>query len=111
VGLKGRLPARVEILFYRIAQEGLTNIAKHSQASHVDMRLTYSFPQVIFFIRDNGIGFKPASAPFSQAGRGIGLIGMRERAAAVGGKIDIQSAPGKGAQLRVTVTIDSADRV
>ena len=111
VGIKGRLPARVEILFYRIAQEGLTNIAKHSQASHVSMRLTYSFPQVIFFIRDNGIGFKPAAAPFSQTGRGIGLIGMRERVAAVGGKIDIQSSPGKGAQIRVTVQVGSVDSI
>lgn len=105
MGIRERLPAPIEILVYRIAQEALTNIAKHSRASRVDIRLTYSYPQLVFFVNDNGVGFQPAEAPAGRIRRGIGILGMRERVAAAGGKIDIRSAPGAGAQIRVSVPV------
>jgi signal transduction histidine kinase len=105
VGFKRRLPPLIEIVLYRIFQEGLNNVAKHSQASLVNIRLTYSYPNVIFIMKDNGRGFKPPHPRFDRAKQGIGLIGMRERAASAGGEIDIRSAPGKGTQIRVTLPV------
>ena len=72
---------------YRILQESLTNIARHSRAKNVRVTLTASHPNLIFVITDDGIGFEPlnTSSPLEDKPKGIGLIGMRERVAAVGG--------------------------
>ena len=96
----------VEITIYRVMQEALNNIVKHSQAGRAAVRLTYSHPQVIMVIKDDGQGFEPEQA-LSQAGyrhKGIGLISMRERVASAGGTIDIRSSPGKGTIIRVTLS-------
>jgi len=88
-------PLAVEEAFWRIAQEALSNIARHSQATRVQVHLKYTQEQVALLIADNGRGFDPASGQQS----GIGLHSMRERMAAVGGTITIQSSPGAGACL------------
>ncbi len=101
--VKRRLDPRLEIVLYRIAQEALTNVAKHAQASQVNLQLINSHPHVILVVRDNGVGMSQATpAPGPRKG-GIGLIGMRERVAAVGGTIEIRSAAGKGAMVRAEV--------
>ena len=94
-----------EIALYRIVQEGLNNIAKHASASRVKVQLTYSHPLVILGIRDNGVGFvlEPDERVSENPVRGVGLLSMKERVAAVGGSIDIRSAPGKGTSIRVNV--------
>ena len=103
MGFGGRkLDAQIEIVLYRILQEALNNVAKHARASKVSVHLTYSHPRAIMLISDNGRGF--ALHGHDQGTRqGIGLVSMRERAAAVGGQIDIRSTPGKGTSIRVTL--------
>ena len=105
-GLKDRkLEPEVEISLYRILQEALNNVAKHSNASKVVVRLTYSHPQLIMVISDNGKGFDPRKEPMNAVlGKaGIGLTSMRERAAFTGGVIDIRSSRGKGTVVRAAL--------
>ena len=94
-----------EIALYRILQEALNNVSKHARAGKVSVQLTYSHPQIIMVIKDNGAGFKMQSEAVATDGKkgGIGLLSMRERVAAVGGTLDIRSAPGKGVHIRVNI--------
>lgn len=82
---------------FRIVQESLTNITKHSQASKVSVVLSEWDGSLMLTVRDNGKGFDPR-----QKTRSLGLIGIRERAALVGGKAEISSAPGKGTTVRAS---------
>jgi signal transduction histidine kinase len=101
VGFKKRLSAsEVELTLYRIFQESLNNIVKHAQANEVHVMLTYSYPQVIFMVKDNGMGFDP-----KRRSKGIGLIGMRERVASANGQIDVRSKTGKGTAIRVEIPV------
>ena len=86
------------LAFYRVAQEALGNIAKHTQASEVEITLT-SGENIELRIQDNGGGFDPNAVP---AGH-LGLIIMRERAEAVGAKLEINVLPGQGTDLRLSV--------
>jgi two-component system, NarL family, sensor histidine kinase DegS len=85
----------VQEAFYRLCQEGLTNISKHAGASRVDIHLQYEPGGIELHIRDDGRGFDPARTP---AGH-YGLSMMRERAAAVGAALSIISQPGHGAEI------------
>ncbi|MBI5524405.1 MAG: PAS domain S-box protein [Desulfarculus sp.] len=109
--IKKRLDPRLEIVLYRLLQEGLNNVAKHAQAKQVSVKLTYSHPRVIFIIQDDGLGFKQETAPgLAGLGRGgVGLIGMRERVASVGGFIEIRSLPGKGTLIRAELPVEQPD--
>jgi signal transduction histidine kinase len=91
---------------YRIAQEALTNIAKHAQARTVEVILERRADHVLLVIEDDGIGFDPATA----AGReqGLGLLGMQERAALVGATLEIESARGKGTTVLVRMAAATA---
>lgn len=102
-GLKNRLEMEIETVLYRICQEGLNNAVKHSRADQVHIRLTCSHPYLILTLEDNGIGFD-AQVPDSDSGRGdrgIGLLGMRERVAMVGGSFKLMSQLGQGTLIRV----------
>lgn len=103
VGLKHRLDTRIEIALYRIFQEGLNNIVKHAKAGHIEISLICSFPNVILILEDDGIGFnsQPTETVAEFQLKGIGLLSMRERMAAIGGTIKIDSAIGKGTRIRV----------
>ena len=103
---KHRLPNAVETALYRIAQEALNNVAKHSRATRVDVLLQRHASEVSLIIEDDGIGSDPAAPAPGNAG--LGLLGMRERAALVGGVVIIETAPGKG--LTVFVRIPTAQR-
>jgi signal transduction histidine kinase len=109
--VKRRLDPRLEIVLYRLLQEGLNNVAKHSRATRVTVQLTYSHPRVILMLKDDGVGFVAGAAPSLAAPLtgGIGLIGMRERVASVGGRLDIRSAPGKGAMIRADLPVEQAE--
>jgi PAS domain S-box-containing protein len=102
VGVKKRPDSEIEIVLYRFLQEALNNIAKHAKARHVNVLLTCSHPKLILTIKDDGVGFEPTQGmpPFGAKKRGIGLLGMRERVASVGGDIDIRSSRGKGTVIR-----------
>jgi len=89
---------------YRIAQEALHNIVKHARASQVNLSLACSDATVIMEVRDNGLGFD-ASGPFPGH---LGLRSMRERAERVGGKFEVESAPGNGTRIRVQVSESAA---
>lgn len=105
-GFKRRLPLDVEMTAYRIVQEGLTNAIKHAAATNVDILLTVNHPTLIVTIRDNGIGLGAAnlgSAVGSGSGsglQGIGLVGMQERAGAIGGSVEIKPRKERGTVLR-----------
>lgn len=101
---QGGLPTETETVLYRIAQEALNNVAKHAQARHVDIALEYDEGEVSLIIRDDGVGFH-LEATSAANHRGLGLAGMRERAALVGGSLEIESAPGAGATIFARVPI------
>ena len=84
---------------YRFAQEALSNVAQHADASSVAVRLAANGEGVSLSIRDDGRGFDPTA----EAVEGIGLKGMAERARLVGGKLDVESDPGRGTALTLQV--------
>lgn len=86
----------VEEALFRITQEALSNVARHSNATAVQIQLRYEEAGVTLVIADNGKGFDTAKAE----GRGVGLLSMRERIQALGGDIQIESASGKGTEIR-----------
>ena len=81
-GLERRLPREIELVFYRVGQESLSNIARHAQAQHVGVSLRRENGSLSLEVMDDGIGFDPAAAP-RRGPRGLGLLGMRERLAMI----------------------------
>jgi signal transduction histidine kinase len=98
-----RLPSRVETTLYRIAQEALTNVARHSRASRVDVILGRRPDAVSLVIEDDGVGFDPGAT----ADHGFGLLGMKERAALVGATLAIESAAGQGTTILVRMSTET----
>jgi two-component system, NarL family, sensor histidine kinase DevS len=96
----GRLPAEVETALYRIVQESLTNVVKHAQARHVSIALTKTEGAVNAVIEDDGQGFDPEASD-----GGIGLIGMRERLALLGGRLRVESSPETGTTIAAEVPL------
>jgi NarL family two-component system sensor histidine kinase LiaS len=91
------LPHAVEEALFRITQEALSNVARHSNASAVQIQLHCKQESVTLLIADNGQGFNVARAE----GRGVGLLSMRERIQVLGGDIQVESAAGKGTEIYV----------
>jgi signal transduction histidine kinase len=94
------LPATIEEILYRIAQEALNNALKHAEATTVTVRIRPEGDQVVLEVTDDGQGFDP-EAP--QHRGGMGLDSMRERTRQMGGVLEIVSAPGEGTTVRVAV--------
>lgn len=99
-----RLPPDVETALFRIAQEAMTNVVRHAAATRVDLLVEHLGDRVRLIIEDNGVGFDPGQLG---VGDHIGLIGMRERAEALGGSLTIETASGKG--TTIVVEVSSAD--
>jgi signal transduction histidine kinase len=97
--LDERLAPDIETSLYRIAQEALNNVAKHSQATEVDVMLDRRPDCVMLIIEDDGVGFDADSETGN--GQGFGLISMQERAALVGATLQIESAEGQGTTILV----------
>jgi two-component system sensor histidine kinase UhpB len=104
-----RLTTETETTIYRFAQEALNNIAKHSQADHVDVVLEHTSQYVSLIVEDNGIGFNPSE--MEPGAGGFGLIGMRERASLAGADFQIESAPGSGTTVILRVPVTSATTI
>lgn len=100
-----RLAADIETTLYRVTQEALTNVARHAQATHVSVVVESNAGNVIAVIEDNGRGFDLAEP---EAGR-MGIEGMRERVMLVGGTFDIESAPGAGTTVFVSIPVASSE--
>jgi two-component system, NarL family, sensor kinase len=101
------LPEHLETALYRIAQESLQNVMKHASAQNVEIRLKVSSGTVLLEVSDDGVGFDPASVPESESpgSGGYGLSGMLQRAELLGGRLEVDSAPGRGSTLRVRVPL------
>lgn len=98
-----RIPESLKIVIFRIVQEAFHNIAKYSRAERVNLLLRRREDRIELLIRDNGVGFDPASVTCRDGqARGLGLTGMRERAELSGGTFSIDSVLGEGASIRVT---------
>jgi two-component system, NarL family, sensor histidine kinase DevS len=98
---EARLPAPVETALYRIVQEALTNVIKHSRASRVSVLVTRKRDSVAAVIEDDGIGFMPENVRDG----GLGLVGMRERIALLDGRLTVESEPERGTSLVVEVPV------
>jgi len=100
---KLRLPPPVETAVFRIVQEALTNILKHAEATRVSVMLEYRYDELLVIVEDNGRGFKPDVPLTVKAPGGLGLVGIRERVALVGGKLKVESESGSGTTLAIRI--------
>jgi signal transduction histidine kinase len=92
------------ISLFRVVQEALLNVLKHSKATEVEVELDISGDDVLLAVRDNGIGINPADA---QRAKAHGLAGMRHRISVLGGKLYVERAPGGGTEIRASVPLAS----
>jgi PAS domain S-box-containing protein len=104
--MRERLPPQAEAMLFRVAQEALTNCAKHGNARTVEIAVAQRDDTVVMTVTDDGIGFDPLQLGTGQVG--LGLLTMRERAAMAGGELSIASAPGKGTRIRVAIPLPDA---
>ena len=95
----------IELCLYRVAQEALHNIVKHSKAGRAVVQLTHSGPVLRMEIRDDGNGFSPV-----EKSKGMGLVSMRERLCAFGGELEIESAPAGGTTLCAQVLLRGSEK-
>jgi two-component system NarL family response regulator len=115
-GRARRLPSTTENHLLRIAQEAVVNATKHARATRIDVELAFHDTEVRLGVRDNGRGFDVSSSAGalkerSPSGNGLGLVGMRERAAELHGDLLVQSAPGQGTLVRLTVPVGLTHRL
>ena len=104
--LDGLLSKEMEINLFRVVQESVNNIVKHSDATEAAVLIRVELPIIHVSIYDNGKGF-PEAADGSGASVGMGLKGLRERVRILGGKCAIDSAPGNGTSISVTLRVAS----
>jgi NarL family two-component system sensor histidine kinase LiaS len=99
------LPKEIERPLFRVIQEALSNIARHSQASQIGLEMVCEHKELLIRLSDNGKGFDVAVAE----GRGVGLRSMRERVEALGGDFSVSSNPGDGTRVTVRCRISDVD--
>jgi signal transduction histidine kinase len=97
--MPGELPEEHKTCVYRVVQEALNNCAQHAQASAVQVYVRHQAGQILLTVQDDGAGFDPKRV------RGLGLLGMEERVRHLGGTFQIDSRPGRGSLLRVTLPL------
>jgi PAS domain S-box-containing protein len=101
-----RLPPPLETHLYRIVQEALTNVLKHAQAQRVSIIMERRPDHLLVIVEDDGRGFDHEAAASPQAGMPrLGLLGMKERVASVGGEFQVESSPGKGTALFIRIPL------
>jgi signal transduction histidine kinase len=93
----------LETAIYRMVQEGLNNVSKHSRARRAELSVLAVGDTILIEVFDDGVGFEP-----SRIDEGFGLVGMRERAALVGGTIELESAEGAGTRLRAELPLTAS---
>jgi two-component system NarL family sensor kinase len=100
-GLRTRLAESTETTLFRIAQEGVTNIQRHSGAKSAELRICYDEAVVRLIVMDDGVGFDPGRLQAEVIG--FGLAGIRERVESLGGEFQIESGPGRGTRLEIVI--------
>ena len=101
-----RFQSQVETVLFRVAQEAITNIAKHSQAENVIINLELQDSFITLEIEDDGSGFDLASISSTKSSsRGLGLLGMKERVLLLDGELEVESQPGAGTRVVVRVPL------
>ena len=88
-------------MVYRVAQEALTNVARHAQATRVELRLQQNRALTVLTVRDDGRGLSPGALPSAH-----GIRGMRERAMLIGAQLHIDSKPGRGTEIKLSIPLD-----
>ncbi|HTH51143.1 MAG TPA: PAS domain S-box protein, partial [Pyrinomonadaceae bacterium] len=109
ISRNGRLSPELETNLYRIVQEALNNILKHADATEVSVTLNQNDREMVLVIEDNGRGFDHETTAASPTG-GLGLVGMRERATVLGGRIEIESKPGAGTAVYARIPFSDAPK-
>ena len=104
-----RLPSAIETALYRVVQEALRNATKHAGARRVNIRLGVESGAVRCSVKDDGRGFDVDAAFGRKGDRGLGLIGMRERLNALGGRLTIDSSMGRGTELQISIPLEGHD--
>jgi signal transduction histidine kinase len=105
-GIDGPIDEEIQIVLFQAVREMLNNIAKHSEAGHVDLFVSRKNGNVTLDLEDDGIGFDPDEVGIrTDTLSGFGLFSIRERVNFFGGDFEIDSAPGQGARLRLTVPV------
>jgi len=104
--MESRLPPSLETALFRITQEALTNVVRHADATRVHVSLGVHDNAAFVAVRDNGRGFQePVTTSADAERQGLGLRGMRERVTALGGQMHVESEPGRGTAIKVTVPL------
>jgi signal transduction histidine kinase len=103
----GGLPLTVETALYRAVQEGLTNVARHAQATRAEVVLQQAPRLITCAVRDDGKGCDPAAAAVGQGRRGLGLVEMRERMAALGGTLRLAPRAERGTEFIVEIPLEA----
>jgi len=105
VGVLPALGAAQVTTLFRMFQEVLSNVGRHAQATRTEVRLTEQAGRLVLQVHDNGRGITPAEQSSPHA---LGLLGMRERAAALGGELAIEGTPGRGTLVTVSIPTQPA---
>jgi len=92
-------------VLFRVAQEALTNVDRHAQASRVEVSIQKLPTHISMKIKDNGKAFNVDSALHAKGGKRLGLLGMRERVDMVNGSFEVESTPGKGTTIAVQIPL------
>jgi signal transduction histidine kinase len=108
--LEGRLPPAFETAVFRVCQEAMSNIARHAQAETVLVQARAEGGALVVEIEDDGRGFDPAEVARQTGRPHFGLLGIRERVELLGGKLVVDSAPGRGTRLHVEVPLPEEAR-
>jgi PAS domain S-box-containing protein len=109
LGEQHRLPDEAELALFRIAQEALNNVRKHSGASAVEITVDFRGGGITMIVADNGNGFEPPRSTSDLAASGkLGIIGMQERVRLLGGTLAVHSEPGAGTRVLVTVPAEAS---
>jgi signal transduction histidine kinase len=107
-GVEKRLDPTIELALYRMAQEALSNIARHARARHATLSISFIPTSTVIQIVDDGVGFQVPENPSEYAPSGhFGLLGLHERAELIGATLQISSSAGKGTSLTVTLPVRS----
>lgn len=101
-----RFSMPLEVALFRVIQESLSNIRKHARASHIIIKMEILPRKINISIKDNGVGFNLSSILADKKREGYGLIGMRERIQILNGQIAINSAPGQGTYINISVPVE-----